>query len=530
MSDATLKSDEIDITEWMPSINPWLSTIAVMVITFMVVLDTSIANVALPKIAGSFSATQDESVWVLTSYLVANGVILPSTAWFSTVFGRKRFLLICTAIFTISSMFCGMAHSMEFLIIARIFQGLGGGAIVPIAQAIMLESFPAEKRGLAMSVYGVGIIFAPIVGPTLGGWITDTYSWHWIFLINIPIGMLAVYLGRRFIEDPPYARKGNVQRIDYLGFLLLTVWLFTLQMVLDNGQKSDWFEAPWVRWTSLTSVTCFLSFIWWELKTKNPLIKLNVFLDRNFFVGVVLNTCVGAILFSTLAILPLFLQHLLGYTATSSGLAISPRGFGSITGIALCALLSNKVDYRFLIVWGFILLAVSNVMFGTLNLDIAMGNVILPNILCGFAFGSITIPLTTLSFATLKQAQMTDAAGLFALFRSVGGAIGISTVTTMIARKSQLYQTYLVQNLTYSNPVFEEKLAALQSAFSSYGATVAEQKANFLIHGQLLQQANLLAFMDCFKFFGAVSFILIPTVFIFKKVKYKKKTTEIAEI
>lgn len=523
MSEDAAVDSSTEMYEWEPTINPWLSAMSLMLITFMVVLDTSIANVALPNIAGSFSATQDESVWVLTSYLVANGVILPTTAWFSTLFGRKKFLIGCTVIFTISSMLCGLSNSMEFLILARIFQGLGGGAVVPIAQAIMLESFPAEKRGVAMSVYGVGIIFAPIIGPTLGGWITDTYSWHWIFLINVPIGILAIYLARIFVEDPPYARKGKVQKIDYFGFLLLIVWLFTLQLVLDNGQKCDWFGARWVRWTSFTSISCFLTFIWWELKTKNPIIKLNVFADRSFFVGVLLNTCMGAILFSTLAILPLFLQHLLGYTATSSGLAISPRGFGSITGIVLCAFLSNRVDNRFLVVAGFVLLGVSSVMFGTLNLNISMVNIILPNMICGLAFGLITIPLTTLSFATLKKAQMTDATGLFALFRSVGGAVGISVVTTMISRKAQLHQTNLVQHLTYSNPVFNERLAGMQGALSIFGQSVAEQKANFLMYGQLMQQANLLAFMDCFKFFGALSVILIPAVFMFKKIKLKKK-------
>ncbi len=517
--------------EWTPTISPWLSAIATMLAVFMVVLDTSIANVALPKIAGSFSATQDESVWVLTSYLVANGVILPTTGWFSTVFGRKRFLIGCIIIFTLSSMFCGCAGSMSFLIIARILQGLGGGAIIPISQAIMLESFPIEKRGLAMSVFGIGIIFAPIIGPTLGGWITDTYSWHWIFLINVPVGILAVYFCKIFVEDPPYAKKGKVETIDYLGFLLLIVWLFTLQLVLDNGQKCDWFAARWVRWTSFASLASFVTFLWWELKNKNPIIDLKVFLDRNYFVGVILGAFMGAILYSTLAILPLFLQHLLGYTATLSGLAISPRGLGSIVGISLCAYCAGKIDDRYLVTFGFILLGISSIMFGTLNLNIAMGDIITPNIVCGIAFGSTMIPLTTLSFQTLKNSQMTSATGLLTLFRNVGGAVGISTVTTLISRGAQTNQTHLVKNLAESNPVFVQKFVALKSAFMAQGTMIAEQKAGYLLYGQLLQQANLLAFMDCFKFFGAISFFLIPLVYIFKKPKKKsKKEFEIAEM
>lgn len=504
--------------EWKPTINPWLSTIAVMLTTFMVVLDSSIANVALPKIGGSFSATRDESVWVLTSYLVANGVILPTTAWFSNIFGRKRFLLLCTILFTLSSMFCGMASSMGMLILARVLQGVGGGAIMPIAQAIMLESFPQEKRGLAMSVYGIGIIFAPIIGPTLGGWITDTYSWHWIFLINVPIGMVAVYLGRIFIEDPPYAKAGKVQEIDYFGFILLAVWLLTLQIVLDNGNKSDWFDASWVRWTSFASFASLAAFIWWELKIKNPIIDLKVFLDRNFFVGTFLGAIVGAILYSTLAILPLFLQQLLKYTATLSGLAISPRGFGSLAGIAICAALANKVNEKYLVIAGFFLIGVSMFMFGELNLSISMGNVILPNVLCGFAFSLIMIPLTTLTFATLKNTQMTNGSGIFSLARSVGGAIGISLVSTLVSRKAQVYQSYLVDNLNYANHVFTEKLAMAQAALSmQFPEVIASQKANLLFYMQLVQQSNLLAFIDAFRIYGLLCIIIIPTIFAFTK-------------
>ena len=516
-------SAEVALNE--TKMNPWYPASAIMITIFMVVLDSSIANVALPHIAGSFSATQDESTWVLTSYLVANGVIIPSTAWFSTLFGRKNFLLLSTVLFTLSSALCGISSNMGMLIVARVLQGIGGGAIMPIGQAVMMEEFPVEERGVAMSVFGFGVIFAPIIGPTLGGWITDTYSWHWIFLINVPIGIIAVILGRMWIEDPPYARKGKVQSVDYLGFLLLIVWLFSLQLVLDNGQKNDWFGARWIRWTSGLSFACFIGFLWRELKTKNPIVDLKVFLDRNFFIGTMLNTVIGAVLYSTLAILPLFLQHLLGYTATLSGFAISPRGFGSFAGLIVCALLANRVDQRLVVIAGMVLLGVSNIMFGSLNMEIAMSNIILPNIVCGFAFSLLMIPLMTISFVTLTNNQMTNASGIFNLAKSVGGAIGTSVVSTLISRMGQVHQTNLVHNLTYANHAFMAKFNAFQAAMSGSGAGLAASKANYLIYGELQQQANLLAFMDCFKIYAALVILLVPAVFLFKKMAYDNKET-----
>ncbi len=526
-SEASVKS-----AEWKATPEMWLCIFATMLTTFMVVLDSSIANVALPNIAGSFSATQDESVWILTSYLVANGVILPSTAWFSDVFGRKNFLIICTIIFTVASLLCGVSTSMTGLIVARVIQGLGGGAILPITQAILLETFPAEKRGFGMSIYGFGIIFAPVIGPTLGGWITDTYSWHWIFLINLPVGIVATILTKMYVHDPDYAKKKEgMVKIDYLGFGLLIVWLFTLQIILDNGQKSDWFEAQWVRDTFTIMWLSFLGFIWWELKNKKPLLNLRIFLDRNFAIGCVMATCIGGILYSTLAILPLFMQHLLGYTATLSGLAISPRGFGSFAALVICGTLSGKVDDRILISIGFLLLAISCFMFGNLNLNIAMGNVIWPNILCGVAITMVMIPLSTITFNTLKNSEMTNGTGIFSLARSVGGAVGVSLVSTIISRRAQIHQAYLVQHLSDGNHVFTERLAALKALFSVHvGQAVGEIQAGALLYKQLLQQSNLLAFMDCFKIFGLVALVLIPCVYTFKKVKKKQSSGDVGAL
>jgi len=519
-----MSNETLTIENSLEKRNPWYSAGAVMLTIFMVVLDSSIANVALPNIAGSFSATRDESTWVLTSYLVANGVIIPSTAWFSTLLGRKNFLLIATILFTLASAMCGLASSMTMLIIARVIQGIGGGAIMPIAQAVMMEEFPPEERGMAMSVFGFGVIFAPIIGPTLGGWITDTYSWNWIFLINLPIGIISLWLIQKFITDPPYAQKGKVQSVDYIGFILLIIWLFVLQIILDNGQKCDWFGSAWVRWSSLTVAITFLAFVIRELSIKEPIVNLKVFKDKNFAIGTILHFVIGAVLYSTLAILPLFLQQLMGYTATLSGLAISPRGFGSFAGLVVAGLLSNKVDQRLVIAFGLFLLAISNIMFGILNLQIAMSNIIWPNVLCGFAFSLIMIPLMTIAFVTLKNSQMTNATGVFNLAKSVGGAIGTSAVATMVSRMSQVHQTHLIRNLTYANEGYIEKLNAIQGGISQLsGTALANIKANAIVYKQLIQQSTLMAYMDCFKIYAAALIMLIPLIFLFQKVKYKKQ-------
>ena len=526
-----MSNELTEIAEDIQSVrNPWYSAGAVMLTIFMVVLDSSIANVALPHIAGSFSATRDESTWVLTSYLVANGVIIPSTAWFSTLMGRKNFLLLSTLMFTLASAACGMATSMTMLILARVIQGIGGGAIMPIAQAVMMEEFPPEERGVVMSVFGFGVIFAPIIGPTLGGWITDTYSWHWIFLINVPIGFISLWLIKKFIEDPPYAQKGKVKNIDYWGFIFLIIWLFVLQIILDNGQKSDWFGASWVRWSATLVAITFIAFIVREICTKEPIVDLRVFKDKNFAIGTVLHFIIGAVLYSTLAILPLFLQQLMGYTATLSGLAISPRGFGSFTGLVICAYLANRVDQRWVITVGMLVLALSNIMFGTLNLQIAMTNIIVPNVICGAAFSLVMIPLMTISFVTLKNNQMTNATGVFNLAKSVGCDIGTSAVTTMVSRMSQVHQTHLIRNLTYSHSGFVEKINALQGGIISVsGPALSSIKANTVAYKQLVQQSTLMAYMDCFKIYAAVLVLLVPMIFLFQKVKYKKNKSQKVE-
>src|SRR5437660_9618457 len=317
-----------------PSFNPWLIAASLMLATFMEVLDTSVANVALPHIAGNLSATPEEATWVLTSYLVSNAIVLPAASWFGGAFGGKRFLIVCIVLFTLSSALCGAATSLGMLIVARIAQGAGGGALQPIAQAVLMESFPREKRGSAMAVFGLGVVVAPIIGPTLGGWITDNYSWRWIFYINIPVGMLAVFMCNMFVEDPPYIRSQRPGRIDYLGFGLMALALGTMQLVLDKGQEEEWFASSFITWFVIISFTAAVVFVIWELRSKEPIVDLRVLANRNFAVGTSLMIIMGIVLYGTIAMLPLFLQTLMGYPAVESGMAISQRAFGEIHSIA----------------------------------------------------------------------------------------------------------------------------------------------------------------------------------------------------
>jgi DHA2 family multidrug resistance protein len=329
-------SEAAEHHDWKPQANPWMIAASVMLATFMVVLDSSVANVALPHMAGSLSASTDESTWVLTSYLVSNAIMLPAAGWISRRIGRKRLLILSILLFTAASLLCGVAINMPMLIMARVLQGVGGGGMQPLAQSILLESFPPRQHGTAMAVYGVGVVVAPIIGPTLGGWITDSYSWRWIFYINLPIGILALFMVNLYVEDPPYLRHKFKGAIDYLGFGLMALWLGTLQLVLDKGQEADWFQTPWVRWTAAISTLALIGFIVRELTDREPIVQLRVLADRNFGVGILVTVIYGFILYGITAMLPLFLQTVMGYSALESGLTVSPRGIGAMASMIAC--------------------------------------------------------------------------------------------------------------------------------------------------------------------------------------------------
>ena len=499
---------------WVPSVNPWIVAVSVMLATFMVVLDSSVANVALPHIAGNLSATTDESTWVLTSYLVSNAIVLPASGWLASMIGRKRLLMLSIAMFTVSSLICGAAVSMPMLILARVLQGAGGGGMQPIAQAILLESFPVEKRGAAMAAYGMGVVVAPIIGPTLGGWITDSYSWRWIFYINLPLGVLALFMVNLFVEDPPYIRASLKRRIDYAGFLAMALWLGSLQLVLDKGQEDDWFAATWIWVATALSLAAMAAFIWRELAVADPIVNLRVLKNRNFSAGTLITAAYGVILYGVTAMLPLFLQTLLRYPALQSGLAVSPRGLGSFISMFVVGRLVSVVDNRVLLAFGFIILAISAAMLGQINLEIAMSSVAWPNVINGFASGFIFVPLTTMAMGTLRKREMGNATGIYNLMRNIGGSVGIAVVTTLLARGAQTHQSILVGHLSMANPAFQRELGAFEQG-------VTTQQAYGLIYAELIRQSTLLAYMDIFRLLAGLALAAIPLILIFQRVRRK---------
>ena len=505
---------------WQPGVNPWLIALTMVLPTFMVALDTSVANVALPHIAGSLSASTDEATWVLTSYLIANAIVLPITGWLATYLGRKFFLILSITAFTLSSALCGAALTLGMLIFARVVQGASGGALLPVSQAVLLESFPPAQRGEAMAAYGLGVVFAPIIGPTLGGWITDNASWRWVFYINVPVGVLAVLMTSVFIEDPPYLRGRMRGTIDYVGFLLMAVGLGTLQVILDKGERNDWFSAEWIRWFALISVCSLVGFFLRERRATHPIVNLQVLTNRNLGVGILLAAVYGVILYGSLVMLPLFLQNLMGYPALQSGLAITPRGIGALFSMTLAGRLVRRVDGRFLIIMGYLGLAWAGFLFGDINLQISMISVVIPNIIIGASMGFIFVPLTTLAMGMLPNEQMGAGTGLYNLMRNLGGSIGIAFVSTMLARDAQLHQALLVSHLTPSAPAFLERLHTLRQLFLARADVVtATREAYGAIYRILLQQSTLCAFVDTFRLLGYVSLVGVPLTFLFKKVR-----------
>jgi DHA2 family multidrug resistance protein len=505
--------------QWTPSHNPWLIAVAVMLATFMEVLDTSVANVSLPHIAGNLSATTDEATWVLTSYLVANAIILPATNWLGQLFGRRRFLVSCIVLFTLASALCGMANSLGFLIVARVLQGASGGALQPISQAVLLESFPPQKRGAAMAVFAMGVVVAPILGPTLGGWITDNYSWRWIFYINLPIGALAVLMVNSVVEDPPYLKRISATNIDYIGFGFLSIWLATLQFMLDKGQELDWFGSDTIKWCAIVSGATFVAFIVRELVAEHPIVDLRVLKNRNFAVGAAMIFLLGTLLYGTTAILPLFMQTLLGYTAVDAGIAMSPRGIGAFVATIIVGRLVGKIPNRLLIGFGFLLLAYSCVLLSRINLQVSMSSIVVPIIISGVAISSIFVPLTTSTMGTLSQEQIGNASGIFNLMRNVGGSVGIALITTLVARTTQVNQMLLSTHTSRFNPVFQQKLAAITAGLSQHGSQwEAMKRAPRILMGILQQQSALLSYVQNFRMFALACLVTAPLVFLFKKV------------
>jgi len=499
-----------DAAHWRPSHSPWLVAFSVLLAMFIAVLDTSVANVALPHIAGNLSASTDEATWVLTSYIVATAVVLAATTWLSTFFGRKNYLMFSVALFTTASAMCGMAQTLPELIMARIAQGIGAGGLQPLAQAIMLESFPAEERGDAMAAFSMGIIVAPIIGPTLGGWITDNYSWRWIFYLNIPIGALGLFMQNAFIEDPPYLARTRHKPIDYLGLTFMVLALGTLQLVLDKGQELDWFGNIWIRIGTVVVIIFMPLFIWWEWTYKNAFIDFKLLKKRNLAVGTFLGSLQGMVLFSSTALLPVFMQGLLRYPAMQAGLAMTPRGVGSMFSTFVVGRITNKVNKKGLLVVGFMGLGLTCLAFSFFNTSIAYSNIALPQIINGMSMGCLFVPMTLLTMNSLRQSEINQATGIMSLWRNVASSIGISMVFAYQTRMTQVHQARLVGDISPYNPAFAQWSGHMHALGASQTATYA------MAYSKVAQQSAMLAFIDAFRWLAALCFICIPLVFLFR--------------
>jgi MFS transporter, DHA2 family, multidrug resistance protein len=488
---------------WKPKFNPWLIAVVVALAAFMEVLDTSIANVALPYIAGNLGASSDESTWVLTSYLVSNAVVLPISGWFAGLFGRKRFFMICLAIFTTSSLLCGIAPSLGAIILFRVMQGAGGGGLQPMAQAILADVFPPEKRGLAFALYGITTVIAPTIGPTLGGWITDNYSWRWIFFINLPVGILALILVFRLVDDPPWARRvaGGGIKFDYVGVGLLALGVGCLQVMLDKGQEDDWFGSHFILTLAVLAATGLISLVVWEWLYKKPIIDIHLFKNLNFLGANFMMFVLGVMLFSSLVMMPLFLQTLMGYTAESAGLVLSGGGLLLLFLMPVAGVLAAKVQARYIIAFGWLTLAAGMYLSTQqLDLDISFRSASILRVAQVFGLGFLFVPINLVSYVGIPAEKSNSVAGLINFMRNIGSSIGTSMVTTLIARRSQFHQVYLAAHTTLSQPPFTNATQGLGAQLSVAGldATRAATQAYARLYGLLIGQATALAYIDTF--------------------------------
>jgi DHA2 family multidrug resistance protein len=514
-----------EAAEWRPAINPWIIALTVTLATFMEVLDTSIANVALPHIAGSLSAGQDESTWILTSYLVSNAIVLPLSGWLSSIVGRKHFYMGCVAVFTISSFLCGLAPNLGMLIFFRVLQGAGGGGLQPSEQAILADTFPPAKRGMAFAVYGIAVVMAPAIGPTLGGWITDNFTWRWIFFINIPVGIISLLLTSRLIQDPPYfkRRKLGETRIDYTGLGFVALGLGTLQVVLDKGQRDDWFESHFILWLTVISAASLIFVIFWEWHHKDPIIDLHLFRNRSFATSNFLMFMLGFALLGSTLLLPLFMQTMLGYTAERSGLALMPGGFTIMVAMPIVGFLLSRYSPRYLMLFGLCMLSFSLFHMTSFDLSIDFRTVMFARVYQALGLAFLFVPINTAAYSGLPRDKNNAASGLMNLARNIGGSVGISFVTTGLARRAQVHQGQLVESLNPANPRFQSALRGMTGIFSGAGpgsgGSSAQQHAYAMLQGNVIRQATMLAYIDNFWVLGIVIACLIPCVFLIKKAK-----------
>jgi DHA2 family multidrug resistance protein len=509
-------------TGWTGGRNPWAIALVVTMATFMEILDTSIANVSLPHIAGNLSVSQDESTWVLTSYLVSNAVVLPISGWLSTRFGRKRFYMTCVALFTLSSFLCGMAPSLGALIFFRVLQGIGGGGLGPSEQAILVDTFPPAKRGMAMAVYGMAVVLAPAIGPTLGGFITDNFDWRWVFFINVPVGIASLILSNRMVTDPPHLRaaREKVGPVDWTGLGLIATGLGCLEVVLDKGQEEDWFASSFIIGFSIVAAVCLVSFVFWELQHENPIVDLKMFKRGSFAITNMLMLTLGMALFGSTVLLPQYLQVLMGYTAQQAGMALSPGGLVVIALLPAVGILVSKADARYLVFFGFSVMSASLFLMAH-KMDLQMDFATAMELRCmqsvGMAF--LFVPIQTISYSGIPPQKNNQVSGIMNLSRNMGGDIGIAFVTTLIVRRAQTHQVALTHHTTGYDPQFEAALSQMTLAIQHTGATAVEaaQKATAAMYRQLIGQATQLAYLDALWLIGVATAIMAPLVFLAKK-------------
>jgi len=507
---------------WRPKHNPWLITIVASLAAFMEVLDTSIANVALPHIAGTLGTSNDESTWVLTSYLVSNAIVLPVSGWLVSVVGRKRFFMVSILVFTVSSFFCGIASSLAVLLVSRVLQGGAGGGLQPMAQAILADTFPPAKRGTAFALYGITAVMAPIVGPTLGGWITDNYSWRWIFLINIPVGVLALLLVQNLIEDPPYLTRTTTARarFDYLGFSLLALGVGALQIMLDRGQQDDWFGSRFITTLAVVSGLCLVALMFYEWFRDAPIVDVRLFQNINFLSASALMLMLGAVFFSSLVMLPQFLQTLMGYTAETTGRALSASGLVTLIAMPIVGQLTTRVQARWLIAlgWGATALAMS---YSAQHLDllISFGAAAWLRIAQVAGVALLFVPITLAAYVGLPTEKSNNAAGLINFMRNIGSGIGTSMVTTLIARRAQFHQVHLVSRVASDNPAFQDQIKGLAQrlADSGLGTYEAQREAYARFYRVVRDQAQTLAFIDMYWLLAAAAAVMVAVAFTLRK-------------
>ncbi|MCC7417888.1 MAG: DHA2 family efflux MFS transporter permease subunit [Acidobacteria bacterium] len=502
----------------VPAVNPWIVAVSVMFATFMEVLDTTVVNVSLPHIAGSLSASIEEATWALTSYLVANAIVLPMTGWLATTFGRKRLLMLSVVGFTASSFLCGLAPSLGALVFFRVLQGATGGCLQPLSQAVLLEAFAPEDRGKAMAFWGLGIVVAPILGPVLGGWLTDNYSWRWVFYVNIPVGIASIVMTKLYIFDPPYLRAGR-RSIDYWGIGMLAVGIGALQILLDKGQQEDWFSSRFITSLAAVSVVALLALVVHELMTDDPIVDLRVFKARTYAVGVFLMAIVGFVLYGSMVLLPIMLQTLLGYPPLQAGIAMAPRGIGSFFMMPITGLLIGRIDSRKLLTAGLLIGGITLIWLGDLNLQAGYWDIFWPQLVQGVGMSLLFVPLTTVSMDPIPRERMGNATSLFNLMRNIGGSVGIATTNTMLARDSQATAVVLGANVTSYDHAAQAMLERMRDAFMAAGAdpATAAQRAYAAMAAMVQRQAAMIAFVSIFHLLAALFIVFVPLVLLMKR-------------